>query len=102
MRISLKRITGWFVDDWVPFKSFDAIWYITTDFGEITETCGYQFVYSKYQDRTRLMCWGYKPKDHKMYKHVKQRYKEFLLKHKPMENTITTGGTTLVALKTRY
>lgn len=76
----IKKLLGWFVDDWVPFKSFEAYWNLNTDFGLIIEDCGYQFVYSKYQDRCKLRCWGYKPKDHKMYQYVKQCFDLFLKK----------------------
>ena len=45
----MKKFIGWFIDDWVPFKSFDGIWNIDTEFGLIQRDCGYQFIYSKYQ-----------------------------------------------------
>lgn len=72
MKKLINRVYNWFYNDWKVEKVFHGQWNIDMSsdmFAGWKETkhCRFEIHYSELEGKYRFRCYGFKPKDHKMY-----------------------------------
>lgn len=66
----LRRVFEWLFlrHDWRVVNALHGKWEVVDRFDDlVTKWCYYELEYSDVRDRYRVVCRGYKPKEHQMY-----------------------------------